>query len=611
MKKLNFIFFITATAGVISFDLYKAAHASFTHDESYTYLHFVNTNIMDIISYFEPFTNNHILNTLLMKFSQALLGTSELTLRLPNILSHLLYMIFIFKLFDRYCNKYFILFFILLNANPFLLDFFSLARGYGIAIGLMTAGLYYYCRYIENQKIHNHILSLVLIGFASLANFTLLNIFLILILMHNLFQFIINRRPFSLKNLWKINRINVMIGFVFSMILYEPIRKIIKYKLIDFGGMEGFWHDTAGTLAHAFAYDVLYRDYMIVFFKMFFISFSVLFLLRIIKYFFKKNPVTLVQKFGLFFGLILFFLIDGTILQHYLLGTPYLELRFALFMYPLFIFMCCFLIADFMTDSYKYLKGGFIVLITATLFLHTGYAINTSSYFEWKYDMHTKEMLKDIDRVKPKECSQIKLGITWIFEPTVNFYKETLNLNWLSMVDRNGLKPEEHDYYYISPEDMNIIDTKNIEIIHCYPDFKNCLVRNNKKSIRKKKIQLKAINDNYICADSTLNHLIFANKEKAGLCETFSLIIYVNNKCAIRSYDDHYFCAELDHKNQLTTYVNYIAAWETFTLVELDGNFVAFKAVNGKYITIDEKTLQLFARSKIIGKREKFEIIIK
>jgi len=50
MRKLNVIFFVTATVVLISFDLYKAAHASFTHDESYTYLHFVNTRVLDIVS---------------------------------------------------------------------------------------------------------------------------------------------------------------------------------------------------------------------------------------------------------------------------------------------------------------------------------------------------------------------------------------------------------------------------------------------------------------------------------------------------------------------------------------------------------------------------------
>ena len=36
-----------------------------------------------------------------------------------------------------------------------------------------------------------------------------------------------------------------------------------------------------------------------------------------------------------------------------------------------------------------------------------------------------------------------------------------------------------------------------------------------------------------------------------------------------------------------------------------------FKAANGKYLSVDEKSLQLFARSESIGKSEKFEMMSK
>ena len=97
IKRVNLIVFVLITIALVVFDIYKAAHASFTIDESDTYLHWVNSSFMDIISYANPGTNNHILNTLLMKLFQALFGTSELILRLPNILAHILYLIFSFK----------------------------------------------------------------------------------------------------------------------------------------------------------------------------------------------------------------------------------------------------------------------------------------------------------------------------------------------------------------------------------------------------------------------------------------------------------------------------------------------------------------------------------
>ena len=67
--------------------------------------------------------------------------------------------------------------FILLNTNPFVLDFFSLARGYGLAGGLMMASLYCLMRYMQSPKNTGLWLALCYIsaGLAAMANFTWLN----------------------------------------------------------------------------------------------------------------------------------------------------------------------------------------------------------------------------------------------------------------------------------------------------------------------------------------------------------------------------------------------------------------------------------------------------
>ena len=78
-------FFLLISVLLVAFVSIKASIASFTHDESYSYLRFVGQSFFEIISYDTPYTNNHILNTLLMKCFDLLFGTSELALRAPNI----------------------------------------------------------------------------------------------------------------------------------------------------------------------------------------------------------------------------------------------------------------------------------------------------------------------------------------------------------------------------------------------------------------------------------------------------------------------------------------------------------------------------------------------
>jgi hypothetical protein len=125
------------------------------------------------------------------------------------------------------------------------------------------------------------------------------------------------------------------------------------------------------------------------------------------------------------------------------------------------------------------------------------------------------------------------------------------------------------------------------------------------------KISLKAMNGKFVCDDVSLKNVVIANRGEAFAWETFYLIKLGSDKIAIRSFDYQHLCAELNKQSEITSTRKQIGNWETFSLIKLDSNFVAFKAFNGKYISLDEKTLQLFAKSDVIGKNETFEIILK
>ena len=127
----------------------------------------------------------------------------------------------------------------------------------------------------------------------------------------------------------------------------------------------------------------------------------------------------------------------------------------------------------------------------------------------------------------------------------------------------------------------------------------------------RKQIYLKAFNNKFVCADGELNKMIIANKIKPDTWETFSLIMFKNNECALRSFTYNFLCAELKMQNEITNTRETVGNWESFTLINLDSSFVAFKAANGKYVSVNEKSFQLFANSNNIGQNEKFKLILK
>jgi len=156
-SKSDLVFLFTG-AVIFIYIFVKASVSSFTHDESITYLQFVPTGIFDILTFKSCNTNSHILNTLLMKFSEQLFGASEVALRLPNLLLFLVYMAYSYKLF-KYSNRVLgFALFVLLVTNNAMVDFFGLARGYGLSFGFMLMSLYHFILSFNDIKLKNIIL---------------------------------------------------------------------------------------------------------------------------------------------------------------------------------------------------------------------------------------------------------------------------------------------------------------------------------------------------------------------------------------------------------------------------------------------------------------------
>lgn len=141
LTKIFYWLIILAYLLLFIYVVIRANNLSFTHDESLSYA-ILFDNPMAIQT-----ANNHILNTLFMWLSSLFFGNSEIALRLPNILSFGLYLYASFVIFKETKNAWLMaLGSCLILLNPFLIDYFSLARGYGISLGCMMLSLYFFLR---------------------------------------------------------------------------------------------------------------------------------------------------------------------------------------------------------------------------------------------------------------------------------------------------------------------------------------------------------------------------------------------------------------------------------------------------------------------------------
>jgi hypothetical protein len=569
----------------------------------------MNDSFMNIISYKNPLLNNHILNTLLMKLSSAMLGVSELSLRLPNILAHLLYLVFTFRIFNRYGGKNAMLFFLLMNASPFLIDFFSLARGYGLAIGLMTAGFYFICRYLEEQKNKYYLSAMLFMAFAALANFALLNLVLLFMFMRNVLRFTVYRQKITLRNLWQANYINLLIFAFLLGICYEPLRKLIQLKMLTTGGMNGFWFDTVESSIRAFAYNVSYKTGLEILCRILVCTVTGLFFIRLIGQFFRRREITLTYTILLFSGGSFFLLVLSSIVQHFLMNTPFMETRFALFLYPLFMLITCFIILDYSEISntiYARVATSTIVLVFAA---HTLSSLNISWYHEWKYDRYTKTVIGQLKEIKDRDSiPQIVFGATWYFYPAIEFYVKKDQLDWIYMNYSDPRAPG--NYYYWHFEEYIAIPREEVELIKNYDDIQTYLVKWADKAGKASNVELRACNGTYIGIDSVRPEIIRANSEKPGRNENFVMTRMERDLCAFRTNTGKFLSFNPFKPNSPVSGIgDRIGGWETFRLIKLREDTVAFLASNGKFLSLYDKDSQLYALSTHPGKNEKFRMI--
>jgi uncharacterized membrane protein len=172
-SRLVWMLMILFASALLATSVYRAATSAFTHDESLSFASF------NWAPQWSSTPNNHFLNTWLMRLCSSLFGNSELSLRAPNIAAHAIYLAFTLLLLKRIHHVGLqVVGFILLNLNPFLLDFFSLARGYGLALGFLMLSLYLLVRGYEERQRRRRAVNCWLSGLAAaaavLANFAFL-----------------------------------------------------------------------------------------------------------------------------------------------------------------------------------------------------------------------------------------------------------------------------------------------------------------------------------------------------------------------------------------------------------------------------------------------------
>ena len=167
---------------VLALTIIRAWVMDFTYDESYSYVYH-GRSILQVFKL--TIANNHLLNSLFLYLIGIFFPFNEFVLRIPNLLSAFIFSVTLAYIAKDIFKKNYILWIgsiLVLLSNYMLFEIFSLARGYGIAAGLLAISMYFLYKYLKtnNKKdIYFCIYWAILATCAQLVSFFILTSILI------------------------------------------------------------------------------------------------------------------------------------------------------------------------------------------------------------------------------------------------------------------------------------------------------------------------------------------------------------------------------------------------------------------------------------------------
>ncbi len=316
--------------------------------------------------------------------------------------------------------------------NPYLIDFYSLARGYGMATAFMACSTG--CMFSFSVSTANkwYYASLVFAMLAAYANFAFL---LFWFSIHFLLIGILLYNNTLSRSTIRTLAITVCLSLGFVLLCAAPLIHARQSILHDFYLRDGFYRNTVLTITNRFIYGspipFLSSNMLSRLACGTIIISTIYFLLKI------KRNISLVFTNPFCLSFILLILVWATnIVQVHLTQSAYITDRTALIYYVLFIFVLLFLLREWIQN--KIFGSGFVTVGIAIFFvLHFINAVNFTSVYEWSFDAYTYDVLDYIEsyRNEHKGLDTVELNLTNYFRNSFYFATAGNTRPWLKIKD--------------------------------------------------------------------------------------------------------------------------------------------------------------------------------
>lgn len=469
------------SAAAFAYAAVRAVRIPIVHDEALSYFLFVagrGAFHLDPRSTFE--VNNHFLNSVLSATSWRLFGEGELALRLPNLLSLPLYLAATAHLALRQRTAALTMAaFLLLNGSAFALEFFSLSRGYGLGLAFLASGVALLVDALEGRGAGTARagLAFLCLGLASLANLSFLFPLVAAVAAGAAVEawrrFACRRPGAAARRETPSLLIPLALSLPFLIVLVPYAAELSRRGRFRMGGSKGLWSDTVvsllGVLRNLPPEEAPRAPLLEAALAAVLLLLAAAVLVRPGR----LSPLSLVP------ASLLALTAAGIELSGRLLGGRYPVDRAALPLQFLFLAAATGAAGDWIAERRSGWKpASAAVLLSAALAVAAfAAAAGTTHTLIWRYDADNPRMLDDLDRARRERgfARPVRLGITWLMEPSINYYRVRRRFYWLLPVTRFGLADRDPDFCYWTPKDDDAARALDLAALASYPTSGNRL----------------------------------------------------------------------------------------------------------------------------------------
>ncbi|MBK7384016.1 MAG: hypothetical protein IPI81_11925 [Flavobacteriales bacterium] len=234
--------FVALSLLTFAYIVLRAAWVPLIHDEAATFQTYVVTGrYLPFLAHWDA--GNHLLITAMGRATYLLFGPSPLALRSFSVVCFVLYAVYVWRITRmlqvdviRWCTM------VALLLTPFVLDFFSLFRGYGPALAFLLMALFHLVRYVEVGGRRQLFATLFAMALATYASLSLLLIWCSVMAIAGWYVFTRDRKDGPVLG------ILLFIGVVPLVIAGLFGKGLSELGLLYFGNSSGFFDGTLRSL---------------------------------------------------------------------------------------------------------------------------------------------------------------------------------------------------------------------------------------------------------------------------------------------------------------------------------------------------------------------------